>query len=47
MYNVNVTYNAEKTKITVVGSKADMEYYREVSPWYINGHKVTVAKRYS
>ena len=36
------TYGAEKTKITVVGSKCDMQYYKDTSPWQINGMKVKV-----
>ena len=37
-----VTYGAAKTKVTVVGSSSDMEYYREVRPWNLNGEVVKV-----
>ena len=38
-----VTYGAAKTKVTVVGSAADMQYYGDVSPWQMDGQTVTVA----
>ena len=37
-----LTYGAMKTKVTVIGSPADMEYYSEVNPWHLNGQKVKV-----
>ena len=37
-----VSFGADKTKITVVGSKADMTYYSNVSPWMLDGVKVKV-----
>ena len=37
-----VTYGAMKTKVTVIGSPADMEYYSDVNPWHLNGQKVKV-----
>ena len=37
-----VSFGAEKTKITVVGSSSDMTYYSDVSPWMIDGVKVKV-----
>ena len=38
-----VTYGAMKTKVTVIGSPADMEYHSDVNPWHLNGQKVKVA----
>ena len=32
-----IIYGATKTKIVVTGSKIDMEYYRETSPWTMDG----------
>ena len=37
-----VTYGASNTKVTVVGSVVDMEYYSDVSPWQLDGQKVKV-----
>ena len=37
-----VIFNASKTKIVVTGSKQDMKYYQDVSPWSLDGGKVTV-----
>ena len=36
-----VIFNASKTKIVVTGSKQDMEYYQDVSPWTLNGGRVS------
>ena len=33
-----------KTKITVVGSNIDMEYYQQVSPWVMDNLKVNVVE---
>ena len=38
----NVKYGAAKTKITVVGSKVDMEYYSDTTPWRMGGESVKV-----
>ena len=38
----DVTYGASKTKITVIGSAIDMNYYSELSPWKLNGNTVSV-----
>ena len=35
-----VTYGAAKTKVTVVGSAADMQYYSDVAPWQLDGQRV-------
>ena len=32
-----------ETKVTVVGSAADMQYYGDVSPWQMDWQTVTVA----
>ena len=40
----HVTYGASKSKVTVVGSKIDMNYYHELSPWKLNEQKVKVAE---
>ena len=38
------TYGADKTKVTVVGSKPDMDFYKETSPWHLNGVKLEVVE---
>ena len=35
-------YGAAKTKVTIVGSEADMKYYSDVTPWNMGGEKVKV-----
>ena len=35
-------FNAGKTKIVVTGSKVDMAFYKDTSPWTINGEKISV-----
>ena len=37
-----LTYGAGKTKVTVVGSVGDMQYYSDVTPWKLNGQTVKV-----
>ena len=37
-----VTYGAAKTKVTVVGSEGDMQYYSDITPWRLNGQTVKV-----
>ena len=37
-----VTYGAAKTKVTVVGSDIDMQYYSDTTPWQLDGQKVKV-----
>ena len=39
-----VTYGASKTKVTVVGSDADMRYYQDVTPWHMDGQTVSVTE---
>ena len=38
------TYGADKTKVTVIGSNTDMEYYKETAPWHLNGAKLKVTE---
>ena len=35
-------FNASKTKIVVTGSKADMAYFKETTPWKLDGETVSV-----
>ena len=35
-------FNADKTKITVTGSKIDMNYFKETTPWNLNDDTVSV-----
>ena len=39
-----IIYGAAKTKIVVTGSKVDMAYYSETSPWTMDGAKVNVVE---
>ena len=39
-----IKYGASKTKITVVGSKIDMKYYSDTTPWVMDGEKVKVVE---
>ena len=39
-YHLN--FNAEKTKVIVTGSKIDMQYFKDISPWTIGGKKIGV-----
>ena len=38
-----VSFGADKTQITVIGSQSDMTYYSDVSPWFLDGVKVKVS----
>ena len=40
----DVTYGASKSKITVVGSAIDRDYYKELSPWRLYNEKVSVTE---
>ena len=46
MYGDNylIKYGASKTKITVIGSKTDMEYYSDVRPWNMKGSSIDVVE---
>ena len=35
-------FNASKTKIVVTGSKPDMAYFKDISPWKLNGEQIAV-----
>jgi hypothetical protein len=37
-----ITYGASKTKITVVGSEVDMDYYSDTTPWIVGGQPIKV-----
>ena len=37
-----VIFNADKTKIVVTGSRHDMDYYKDVGPWSLNGERIAV-----
>ena len=37
-----VTYGANKTVISVVGSKQDMDYYKDIQPWNMDNQQVSV-----
>ena len=39
-----LTFGAEKTKITVTGSVHDMNYYRDIPFWTLNGHYIEVSE---
>ena len=39
-----ITYGASTTKITVVGSEADMDYYSDTTPWIQGGQPVNVVE---
>ena len=39
-----ITFGAEKTKITVTGSVHDMNYYRDIPFWTLNGHYIEVSE---
>ena len=39
-----VTFGAAKTKITIVGSELDRDYYSDVAPWRLGGEKVKVTE---
>ena len=39
-----IVFNADKTKLVVTGSQIDMDYYREVSPWTLNGEQISVTE---
>ena len=39
-----VTYGAAKTKVTVVGSEIDMNYYSDTAPWQLDNQKVKVTE---
>ena len=38
----HLKFNADKTKIVVTGSKVDMEFYKETTPWLLNDETISV-----
>ena len=43
-FRYKIVYGASKTKITVVGSEIDMDYYRDTTPWRMGGETVKVVE---
>ena len=41
-YRYKIKYGASKTKITVVGSQIDMQFYSDTKPWIMDGEQVKV-----
>ena len=39
-----LVFGADKTKVTVTGSKHDMQYYKDIPMWSLYGEKITVAE---
>ena len=39
-----IKYGASKTKITIVGSQADMQFYSDTKPWIMDGEQVKVVE---
>ena len=39
-----VVFGADKTKVTVTGSKHDMSYYQDITMWSLAGKTLTVAE---
>ena len=37
-----VRFNADKTKVVVTGSKVDIDFYKDIHPWQLNGDTVSV-----
>ena len=37
-------FGAEKTKVTITGSKVDMQYYSDINIWSLNGEKIKVTE---
>ena len=38
----HLKFNAAKTKVVVTGSKLDMAFYKDTTPWTLNGDKINV-----
>ena len=43
-HKYQLRFNPGKTKVTVTGSKLDMEYYKDTHPWQLNGDTVPVVE---
>ena len=39
-----VIFNANKTKVTITGSKADMQFYKDTHMWVLNGETIDVTE---
>ena len=39
-----VVFGADKTKVTITGSKKDMDYYKDINIWYLHGEPLQVAE---
>ena len=39
-----VTFGADKTKVTITGSKQDMSYYQDINIWSLDGNKLAVTE---
>ena len=39
-----ISYGASKTKVTVVGSDVDVQYFKDVKPWKMDGQVVQVVE---
>ena len=39
-----LVFGANKTKITITGSKHDMQYYQDINIWSLNGEKISVTE---
>ena len=40
----HLKFNADKTKMVVTGSKADINYYKDTTPWKLDGETVSVVE---
>jgi hypothetical protein len=43
-YRYKIKYGASKTKITVVGSQVDMQFYSDTTPWIMDNERVKVVE---
>ena len=43
-HDYKISYGANKTKISVIGSAIDMEYYKDVAPWKIGDMNIDVVE---
>ena len=39
-----VVFGADKTKVTITGSRIDMNYYKDINMWSLDGDPLTVAE---
>ena len=38
----HLKFNADKTKILVTGSRVNMQYFKDIQPWQLNGETVSL-----